>query len=156
MPTFAITEDEFTAALHTVVADRGPNWTYPDIDTDADAYIDPADQHPLLAEADGEHVVPSCRYVSADGHRPMCLIGAALHRAGIPLHVLADHEGLLADSILHLLIEPALPDLVTDAARAAQNAQDDGRTLYDAVTAYHSVLISARVQGLADRARVLS
>ncbi|ALL79365.1 hypothetical protein AD006_29210 (plasmid) [Pseudonocardia sp. EC080610-09] len=75
----------------------------------------------------------------------MCLIGAALHRAGVPLHVLADHEGALADAVVDLVIEPVLPDLVRAAARAAQNAQDDGRTSGDALAAYHNVLIAGRV-----------
>ncbi|MBN9753942.1 hypothetical protein Ae706Ps2_6159c [Pseudonocardia sp. Ae706_Ps2] len=152
MPTFAITEDQLTAALHAVVADRGLNWTYPDIDidTDPDAYVDPQDHHPLFAENSVEHGLPSCRYVSADGHRPMCLVGAALHRAGVPLHVLADHEGALADAVLDLVIEPVLPDLVSDAARAAQNVQDDGRTSGDALAAYHNVLIAGRVMDRAN------
>lgn len=68
----------------------------------------------------------------------------ALHRAGVPLHVLADHEGALADAVLDLVIKPVLPDLVSDAARAAQNVQDDGRTSGDALTAYHNVLIAGR------------
>ncbi|MCO7192190.1 MULTISPECIES: hypothetical protein [Pseudonocardia] len=152
MHTIAVTEDQFTAALHAVAGERGLNWTYPGIDTDPEAYVDPADQHPLFAENSGENGVPSCRYVSADGHRAMCLIGAALHRAGMPLHLLADHEGALADAVLDLLIVPTLPHAVTAAARAAQNAQDDGRTLGDALTAYHSVLISTRLSTIADRA----
>ena len=149
MPAFAIAEDQLTAALHAVVADRGLNWTYPDIDTDPEAYVDPQDHHPLFAENSVEHGLSSCRYVSADGHRPMCLIGAALHRAGVPLRVLADHEGALADVVLDLVIEPVLPGLVADATRAAQNVQDDGGTSGDALTAYHNVLIAGRVMNRA-------
>jgi hypothetical protein len=68
--TVELTTTNVLAALEAVVAERGAGWVYPDEWRD-----------------DGV-----CRYV-VDGC-PACIVGAALAHLGVPVDVLAAHEGL--------------------------------------------------------------
>lgn len=89
----------------------------------------------LLREVVAERpnrVVKKCTYVHAG--RPQCLVGAVLHRHGVPLDVLADCEGILADG---LATDAGLP-LSPSAARIldiAQVVQDGRRPWREALTA---------------------
>lgn len=73
----------------------------------------------------------TCRYVhpSEDGStsEPGCLVGHVLHRLGVPLWALANHEGSDADNVVSALHLP-LTGRTKMILCVAQSYQDEGRT----------------------------
>jgi hypothetical protein len=103
LTTLTYDDHRFIQAMRDVVAERGPDFVYPN--------------EWRRDELDG------CRYVY-DG-RPACIIGAALARMGVPLDVLSDHEGREASFVMRRA-GLDVSDLVRDAAVVTQSAQDTG------------------------------
>lgn len=105
-----ITNETAMQALRDVVAEVGPDYTYPDSERD-DLYH-------------------ACRYV-ADG-KASCIVGRALHKMGVPLEVLAEHELSSAEMVIRELIDDGViesneSEWATQYA-FAQIAQDQRKT----------------------------
>ncbi len=90
----------------------------------------------VVEEFGADYVYPhpiSCTYLKYDDHdnptEPACLIGHILVRHGVPMHVLAQHEGRSAGQLLDKLVEAQIlkyEPRVKQAARRGQMAQDSG------------------------------
>lgn len=85
-------------------------------------------QNPLGHTAISENSV-ACYYVHDD--KPGCVVGAVLHRLGVPLKYLSDREGLRGDQVAL-----GLTNMSPDTAmflRRVQIGQDRGLTWGDAL-----------------------
>jgi hypothetical protein len=75
-----------------------------------------------------------CFYVHTDAENPEdlgkatpgCLIGVALHRVGVPLYVLQEHEGDCASGVISRVLPGASTDTLS-FANIAQGSQDEGK-----------------------------
>lgn len=71
----------------------------------------------------------TCHYVHDD--QPGCIVGNVLHRAGVSLYNLSEHEGENAESPVTALFRPE-PGVV-DLLREVQSRQDKGASWSEAV-----------------------
>lgn len=110
-----VTEENFTAALESAVADKGADHVYDGPVTILSAHT------------------KTCRYF--DNGAPTCLVGAALHRLGYTARDVT--EGDDASSVLGSL---GAPLDVCVAAEMAQVAQDEGETWGVALSKYYNTL----------------
>lgn len=140
MPTF---DESFTAAMEAVVQERGPDWVYP---LGEPGWVLADD---LMSASGG------CRYVRTDADEPGCIIGAALHKMGVPLHQLRPWEGqsvaaVIPEIEITLNIGHASENLM-DAADWAQTRQDLGATWGEALEKFKEVLNGLPRRVLGDR-----
>jgi hypothetical protein len=106
-----ITDETVLSTLREVVAER-PEYAYS------------APSH-LKANPDA----PDCFYVHKDEEgecvAPGCVIGVVLHRLGIPLETLAEHEGSTVHQIRALM--PGVSPEVLNTLNLMQSRQDVGK-----------------------------
>lgn len=116
--------------LERAVAKKGEDWIDPRAKRRKSAIKKCPDFNP-----------PGCTYVTPQGKSPACIVGHALHWAGVPLDVLKtlDEGGgeaattacATVNSLTGLEVE-VTPDAVSVLA-TAQNVQDEGGTWGDAL-----------------------
>src|SRR5690606_15167232 len=111
--TIQITDQQFIDALEAAVAERGRDFVYPRGDR----------RWSELTECDQETLVNCCLCVKPDGSGAGCLIGRALHKAGVPLGYLAQHVG---DPAGRVMVNLGVSWPVRSAAGEAQASQDLG------------------------------
>jgi hypothetical protein len=104
-----ITDEAVIKGMRDAVVERGKDWSYP---RGKDGWI-----------ASSHHGDTECVYVRTDEDSCGCLVGLALHKAGVPLQWMKAREG---DSALGLLTELGVSKDVAHAADHAQMAQDSG------------------------------
>jgi hypothetical protein len=83
-----------------------------------------------IVKDEGANTKATCRYVSNDDDAPVCIVGHALFRLGVPLAELVTYEGQAADAVLVSLktrgffseVDEDAADLLTEA----QTKQDNG------------------------------
>ncbi len=115
----SITTERALELLTECVAERGEEYVYTSEGDVTNRYPD---------------ITPACYYVHQDSDgvkSPGCIAGLALHKAGVPLDVLEEHERMTANSLLRSLRSLGIIDYDDDAAyalRRAQVIQDDGGT----------------------------
>lgn len=121
-----VTEDQYLQAIHDAVAERGENWVYPF-----------GKEGWRIGDSEN-----SCRYVRSDKPEPACIVGEVLHRVGVPLGDLSQHEGRAASVTLPTLGMPGSMKAVLDALDDAQTSQDLGSSWGQALVrfneTYHS------------------
>ena len=131
--TIQITDQQFIDALEAAVAERGRDFVYPRGDR----------RWSKLPDSDEETLVNSCLYVKPDGSGAACLIGLALHKAGVPLDYLAQHEG---DPAGRVMVNLGVSWPVRSAAGEAQSSQDLGATWGDALDEFYRQLRALGVE----------
>jgi hypothetical protein len=104
-----ITDEAAIKGMRDAVAERGKDWSYP---RGKDGWV--------TSSHSGD---PGSLYVRTDEDSCGCLVGLALHKAGVPLQWMKAREG---DSALGLLTELGISKGVAHAANHAQMAQDSG------------------------------
>lgn len=110
------TDQAFAEAMRAVVAERGEGYVYP---------REWRMGNMPGADLDSGEARGTCRYAAPDGDGPGCLIGAALHRIGVPLVELM-HLDSAAPGAPTAIAQTVtgLSNAVIDAAASAQSHQD--------------------------------
>jgi hypothetical protein len=122
-----LTEEQAVTLMRQVVFEYGEDYTY----------TAPEVEDPDLGVSGS-----TCMYVL--NNKPSCLLGHVLHRAGVPLQTLHQHEYSLVSALFKPVgdIEPpcrAEPYLV-EALLAAQSQQDNGQSWGEAEQEFlHSI-----------------
>lgn len=119
-----ITVEQFTAAMEAAVAERGADYVYP-------APVEKG--HP----DDYHNAAGTCMYQTSDG-APACIIGVALSKID-PSLMPAYGDTFGASAVIHRLTDGNSYEL-PEAAGAAQDAQDQGKTWGEALEAYKKSL----------------
>lgn len=89
-----------------------------------------------IVKDEGADTTAKCRYTDPFDNVPVCIVGHALFRLGVPLAELATYEGQAADSVLLGLAHDGYFEFDEDAAELltdAQTKQDNGAHWGDAV-----------------------
>lgn len=97
-----ITDSTLVQALRDLAAER-PDYVY--------------------SNPDIENSPSACLYVHGD--EPGCIVGAALHRLGVPLDVLSAYEGEGASTLLHYLNDDGVTSVSDDVRQRVSNVQRD-------------------------------
>jgi hypothetical protein len=119
--TVRITDEQFTDALKAVVQERGKDFKYPrGTEGWSEKY------------GNGTYNT-NCLYVRTDVEEPACLIGAALHKAGVSLEELRAQEGQSAWAFVETY---GISGDKANAAQSAQYVQDDGKTWGEALETF--------------------
>lgn len=119
-----ITNEEFIRAMREAVAQRGKDWVYP------------KGQKGWVVQSSYTDD-DSCVYVRTDEDSCGCLIGQALHLAGVELQWLRAREGLSAYAVLRDL---HLSEGVAAAAWDAQIDQDMGKAWGEVLATFEAEL----------------
>jgi hypothetical protein len=89
-----------------------------------------------IVKDEGADTTAKCRYTDPFDNVPVCIVGHALFRLGVPLAAIALHEGESADHVLSTFEELGYFEVDEDAAdllNEAQTKQDNGAPWGDAV-----------------------
>lgn len=121
-----ITEDQFVKAMRDAVQERGPDFVYPQGEPGWGRYDEWTEEYSA-----------ECLYVRDDADEPACLIGTALHKAGVPLELLRAHEGKNGKYVVQVY---GLPERVAKAAYLAQAEQDTCSTWGAALNRFFEAL----------------
>lgn len=108
------TDEQVMTTLRDVVNER-PDYVYEEVPCD-------------------EETVTDCLYVY--NNAPSCLVGHVMHRLGIPLDVLSEHEGESPNQFRPAL---SISYRAADALTKAQDVQDEGDAWADALEAAERV-----------------
>jgi hypothetical protein len=89
-----------------------------------------------IVKDEGADTTAKCRYTDPFDNVPVCIVGHALFRLGVPLAELAKLEGEAADTVLSSFDQMGYFDVDDDAVELlteAQTKQDNGAHWGDAV-----------------------
>jgi hypothetical protein len=89
-----------------------------------------------IVKDEGANTEAACRYTNVAGDAPVCIVGHALFRLGVPVSELAKYEGQAADSAMQGLANDGYFEFDEDAGdllTEAQAKQDTGASWDEAV-----------------------
>lgn len=104
------TPEQTLKYLREAVAERGEDYVYPN--------------ELKMYYRDGPEPT-MCRYVKPDGSGPACIVGVVLHKYGVSLETLAEHE---TEAGWRVARELGVDTRSRQMLSTAQDAQDGGKT----------------------------